>query len=66
MNKDIVEGNWHELKGKIKQQWAKLTDDDIAHAKGSFEELAGKIQTAYGSQKDQVKKEIDAFIDKNQ
>ncbi len=65
MNKDTIEGNWKELKGKIKQQWGKLTDDDIAQINGSYDELEGRIQKAYGYQKEQVEKEIDTFVKKN-
>ena len=65
MNKDIIKGNWKEIKGKVKQQWGKLTDDDISKMEGSYEELEGKIQKAYGYQKDEAKKEIDTFIDRN-
>ena len=65
MNKDIIKGNWKEVKGKIRQQWGKLTDDDVAQMQGSYEELAGKIQSTYGYQKDQAKKEIDNFVKEN-
>lgn len=61
MNKDIFEGKWTEIKGKLKQKWGKLTDDDITQINGSYEELAGRLQKTYGYQKDQVKKEIDTF-----
>ena len=65
MNKDIIQGNWNEVKGKIKQQWGKLTDNDVTQMKGSYEELSGVLQKHYGYQKDQAKKEIDRFIDAN-
>ena len=65
MNKDIIKGNWKEIKGKIRQQWGKLTDDDVSKMQGSYEELEGKLQSTYGYQKDQTKKEIDAFIKKH-
>lgn len=65
MNKDIIQGKWQEVKGKVRQQWADFTDDDVAHMKGSYEELAGKIQKKYGYEKDRAEKEIDAFIAKN-
>lgn len=65
MNKDIIQGNWKEAKGKIRQQWANLTDDEIAKAKGTREELSGMIQKAYGYQKDRTEKEIDDFIKNN-
>lgn len=62
MNSDIIQGNWKEVKGKIKQQWGKFTDDDIAKMKGTYDELAGKIQATYGHQKEKSREEIDAFI----
>lgn len=65
MNKDTLEGKWKELKGKAKQQWGKLTDDDITQINGSYEELEGRIQKAYGYQKDEAQKEIDDFIKRN-
>ena len=65
MNKDIIKGQWHEIKGKVKQQWGKLTDDEITQIHGSYEELEGILQKKYGYQKDQAQKEIQAFLDKN-
>lgn len=65
MNKDIIKGKWHEMKGKLKQQWGKLTDDDIAKIEGSAEELQGALQKRYGYEKDQAEKEIKTFLDKN-
>lgn len=63
MNRDILKGNWKQLKGKIKQQWAKLTDDDLAMVEGSYDELEGIIQKRYGYEKDQSQKEIDSFLE---
>lgn len=65
MNKDIVKGKWHEIKGKLKEQWGKFTDDDVTKMKGSFEELSGTLQKKYGYQKDQSEKEINAFLNKH-
>lgn len=65
MDKDIVKGKWHEIKGKVKQQWGKLTDNDVAQLKGSYEELSGLLQKGYGYKKDEAKKEIDSFLKKN-
>ena len=65
MNKDIIKGNWKEVQGKLKQQWGKLTDNDIATMQGSYEELDGKLQATYGYARDKVKTEIDAFIKLN-
>lgn len=62
MNTDIIQGKWDEIKGKLKQQWSKLTDDDIGKMKGSYEELHGHLQNKYGHDKDKAKEEIDDFI----
>ena len=65
MNKDIIKGKWKEIKGQLKQQWGKLTDDDIEKMQGNYEELEGVLQKNYGYQKDQAQKEIEAFVEKN-
>ena len=65
MNKDIVEGNWTEIKGKLRQAWGKITDNDLTQMKGNYEELSGKLQKSYGYGKDEAKKEIDGFLKKN-
>jgi uncharacterized protein YjbJ (UPF0337 family) len=65
MNIDIIKGHWHEIKGKLKTQWGKLTDDDISRIEGSSEELEGALQKAYGYEKDQAQREIKKFLDNN-
>ena len=65
MNRDIIEGNWKEVKGKLKQQFGKLTDDDIATMRGTYDELEGVLQKKYGYTKDQADKAIDQFIEEN-
>ena len=65
MNPDIIKGHWHEIKGKLKQQWGDLTDDDISKLHGSQEELEGLLQKKYGYKKDRIEKEIDEFIKQN-
>jgi len=59
MNWDRIEGDWKQFVGKVKEKWAKLTDDDIAAINGKREQLEGKIQERYGHGKDQVKKDVD-------
>jgi uncharacterized protein YjbJ (UPF0337 family) len=61
MNWDQVEGKWKEYKGKARQQWGKLTDDDLERAKGKRDELAGRIQERYGYAKEQAEREADEF-----
>ena len=58
MNKDQFSGKWHEIKGKVKEKWGKLTDDDIAQVNGKMEQLTGKLQKRYGWAKEQAEKEI--------
>lgn len=59
MNTTDLKGNWNELKGKLKQQYADLTDDDLLYVEGKEDELYGKIQQRVGKSKDEVKKMID-------
>ena len=61
MNSDIFEGKWKQLKGSVKQQWGKLTDDDVASLTGKKDQLIGKLQERYGYTKDQAQKEADAW-----
>ena len=54
MNKDTVEGNWKQFKGKVKEQWGKLTDDDLDVIAGRRDQLLGRIQQRHGVAKDDV------------
>ncbi|MDF2382547.1 CsbD family protein [Nostoc ellipsosporum NOK] len=54
-----LKGTWNELKGKIKQQYADLTDDDLLHEEGKEDELLGRLQQKTGKTKEQVKEWID-------
>lgn len=65
MNKDIIKGHWKEVKGKLKQQWGKLTDDEVSQMRGTYDELEGALQKRYGYAKDKVEKEIESFMEKN-
>ncbi|MNJ94729.1 hypothetical protein D3C87_124310 [compost metagenome] len=56
MNKDTMQGDWKILKGKIKETWGKLTDDQIDQAQGDLDKLEGEIQKTYGLSKDDAKK----------
>jgi len=54
-----IEGNWKQMKGKVKEQWGQLTDDDLDVINGRRDQLEGKIQERYGIQKDVVKQQVD-------
>ena len=62
MNRDVLEGQWKQLKGKVKQQWGRLTDDDLDVVNGRYDELAGRIQERYGYAKQQAEAEVDSFL----
>ena len=64
MDWNRIEGQWKELKGKIKQQWGNLTDDDLDKIAGKREELEGKIQQRYGISKDLARKDVDEWLSK--
>jgi uncharacterized protein YjbJ (UPF0337 family) len=61
MNQDTAQGNWTELKGKIKAKWGKLTDDDLKEAQGNMEIIAGKLQKSYGYAKEKAEEELKEF-----
>jgi uncharacterized protein YjbJ (UPF0337 family) len=61
MDWNRVEGNWKQLKGEVKEQWGKLSDDDLAVINGNRDQLEGKIQERYGLARDRAKSEIDAW-----
>jgi uncharacterized protein YjbJ (UPF0337 family) len=56
---DSHEGNWKDFKGRVKERWGKLTDDDLDVIAGRREQLEGRIQARYGYAKDQAAKDID-------
>ena len=62
MNWDTIEGQWKQFKGRAKQAWSKLTDDDLANLNGKREELAGKIQERYGIKKQEAERQIDDWV----
>jgi len=61
MNKTVLEGDWTQLKGKIKEKWGKLTDDDLKVIEGKRDQIAGKLQERYGYAKEQAEKELADF-----
>lgn len=58
MDKLEIQGRWNELKGKVKQAYADLTDDDLTYAEGQEEELLGKLQTKTGKKREELVKWI--------
>lgn len=63
MNSNTIKGNYKQIRGKIKVEWAKLTDDDLAYADGKLDQLVGKIQHLYGTTREEIQKKIDSFVE---
>jgi uncharacterized protein YjbJ (UPF0337 family) len=62
MNSDQFEGKWKQLKGSVKQQWGKLTDDDLASINGKKDVLIGKLQERYGYAKEDAQARYDQWL----
>jgi uncharacterized protein YjbJ (UPF0337 family) len=62
MDWDRIEGNWKQFSGKVKEQWGKLTDDELTQINGNRDQLEGRIQARYGYAKDQAREEIDNWL----
>lgn len=62
MNRDIIKGKWNQLKGEVKVQWGKLTDDELDEINGNYDKVVGKLQEKYGYDRDRAEKEADDFF----
>ena len=58
-------GTWQQMKGRVRQQWGKLTDQDLEQLQGHVEELAGKIQQRYGLAKEEAERQVREFRSRN-
>ncbi|MCB9185034.1 MAG: CsbD family protein [Flavobacteriales bacterium] len=58
---DRIKGNWNQIKGKLKEKYGQLTDDDLTYQEGQEDQLYGRLQERLGKTKDQVKEMIDGF-----
>jgi uncharacterized protein YjbJ (UPF0337 family) len=63
MNWTQIEGKWDQVKGAAQKQWGKLTDDDLAVARGSRDEFVGRVKERYGLVKEDAEKQVDAFME---
>lgn len=61
MNWDTTKGNWNQFKGKVKEQWGKLTDDDLARIEGKRDQLLGRVQERYGIEKEEAERQVKEF-----
>ena len=65
MNEDTMKGNWKQFKGKVKEQWGKLTDDDLDVVEGKRDQLVGRVQERYGHSKDEAEKSVKDWETRN-
>jgi uncharacterized protein YjbJ (UPF0337 family) len=65
VNRNSVEGNWEQFKGKVKEEWGKLTDDHLDAIAGKRDQLAAKMQEFYGITRDQAEVQIKRFEERN-
>ena len=65
MNQEQASGNWKIFKGKIKEQWGKLTDDDLKVLEGSRDQLVGSVQKRYGIAKEEAERQVNEFRNRN-
>lgn len=65
MNKDIFEGKWEEIKGKLKQEWGWLTDNDMKVIEGNHQEIYGKLQKHFGYTRQHAEKALKDFHNKH-
>lgn len=65
MNWDIIEGKWMQLKGDIRGKWGKLTDDDLDVIAGKRDKLVGVLQERYGRTRDEVERDVDAWMNRH-
>jgi len=63
MNRDVLHGQWTQLKGKIRKNWGKLTDDDMDMIEGDYEMLVGKLEEHYGRSREELEREVDDWMD---
>jgi uncharacterized protein YjbJ (UPF0337 family) len=61
VNRDILEGNWKKMKGKVKQEWGKLTDSELEQIDGKAHELVGLVQERYGYSREEAEKKVDEW-----
>lgn len=61
MNKDILKGQWTQVKGKVKEKWGDLTDNDLTQIEGHRDQLVGRIQERYGLRQEEAEKQVKDF-----
>jgi uncharacterized protein YjbJ (UPF0337 family) len=63
MNNDVFEGSWKQIRGRLKEYWGRLTDDEIDQVEGRYDRMAGLLQEKYGYSRQAAEDEIRSFLD---
>lgn len=61
MNRDTLEGQWRQIRGKVREKWGQLTDDELDQIGGNYDMLVGKIQEKYGESREDIERELSAL-----
>jgi len=62
MNEDTLKGQWNQVKGKAREKWGKLTNDDLDVVQGRAEQLVGRIQERYGLQRAEAERQVNDWL----
>ena len=62
MNSDTLKGQWKQLKGKVRQRWGELTDDDVDQIAGMSEQLVGRVQERYGIARAEAERQVESWL----
>jgi len=62
MNEDILKGQWSQFKGRVRQEWGRFTNDDVARIDGDREVLLGRLQELYGRTREEAEEEVEQFL----
>jgi uncharacterized protein YjbJ (UPF0337 family) len=63
LNKDILQGQWRQFRGNIKERWGDLTDDEMTQAEGNWDKLVGFIQQRYGETRENIERELSRLLE---
>jgi uncharacterized protein YjbJ (UPF0337 family) len=66
MNSDYLSGKWKQLRGSVKEQWSKLTDDDLTYIDGKNDQFIGKLQERYGMAKDEAERSLNEWLKRSE
>jgi uncharacterized protein YjbJ (UPF0337 family) len=64
LNEDTIKGKWNEIKGEIRTQWGKMSDDELEKSSGNLTSIAGLIQQRYGAKKEEVQEKLNNILAK--